>query len=185
MFVIIIDCDPCFLTHFGVKLLIMSVLPDYILCKRYFRSLVINVHDVPQSLYHTQLRSLVEVNQAILAWSFNCENWGYHQRDISSFSYMLSRYRGYSDHLDGRIHWVSLSKLFIMDLTNFLGKTVQSLGVLNGYWSFCSLQCEPSMRWWQPKGKLWSSSLFSGDLSPLLLILLMIPTQARSAPPPL
>ena len=35
---------------------------------------------------------------------------------------MLSRYRGYSDHLDGRIHWVSLSKLFIMDLTNFLEK---------------------------------------------------------------
>ena len=81
---------------------------------------------------------------------------------------MLTRYRGYSDHLDGRIHWVSLSKLFIMDLTNFLGKTVQSLGVLNSYWSCCSLQCEHSMRWWQPKRKLWSSSLFCSVKTSLL-----------------
>ena len=36
--------------------IITSVLPDCILCKHCFRSLVINVHNVLRSLYHTQLR---------------------------------------------------------------------------------------------------------------------------------
>ena len=61
----------------------------------------------------------------------------------------------------GRIDWVILFKIYWI---LFLGKIprwyqfpFKSLGVVISYWSCCSLQCPPCMRWWQPKGKLWSS----------------------------
>ena len=59
--------------------------------------------------------------------------------------------------------------------------TVKSSGVINAYWSCCSLQCQPYMGWCQPKGKLWTSWLFSGVLSPLLL-LPFIPTPIKARP---
>ena len=91
----------------------------------------------------------------------------------------------------GRIDWVILFKIDYFwekykDDISFT--TVKSSGVFNAYWSCCSLQCLPYMGWCQPKGKLWTSWLFSGVLSPLLL-LPFIPTpkqgQARSVCSPL